>query len=261
MQHDEAQRGLALLIVATAALTGGLHLVGAPQGFWVDWSDPIAWLEGASADQAIAALLRLAGIVVGYWVLATTVLYAITARTRRKALRWIRVITLPGIRRVVDRALATAIAASIAAAPLTPAAAEEPPPVPPVVFDITTDGIPVPHIRLQENPSPEPAPDTTDVESPTMVRVPTAPVVVVAQPATASVTTTPNTRHTVERGDNLWLIADQHLHQSTGQATAEDVARYWRRVIEANESTLRSGDPNLIYPGEIVTLPELEIAP
>ena len=57
-------------------------------------------------------------------------------------------------------------------------------------------------------------------------------------------------------GDNLWLIARAALERtSTARVDDADVARYWRTVIGANRSTLRSGDPSLVFPGEIVTLP------
>jgi hypothetical protein len=52
-------------------------------------------------------------------------------------------------------------------------------------------------------------------------------------------------------GDNLWSIAAAHI----GARRAADVAPYWRQVVDANRSTLRSGDPNLIFPGELVALP------
>jgi nucleoid-associated protein YgaU len=60
----------------------------------------------------------------------------------------------------------------------------------------------------------------------------------------------------VRPGDNLWVIARAELIRSTG-ALPDDrrVARYWRSVLEANRGTLRSGNPSLIFPGEIVTLP------
>ena len=35
----------------------------------------------------------------------------------------------------------------------------------------------------------------------------------------------------------------------------EEIARYWRTVCDANRDTLRSGNVDLVYPGEIVTLP------
>ncbi len=60
----------------------------------------------------------------------------------------------------------------------------------------------------------------------------------------------------VEDGDHLWKISQAHLDRVLGQpATAEEVDPYWRSVIEANRERLLSGDPNLIYPGEVVVLP------
>jgi hypothetical protein len=54
----------------------------------------------------------------------------------------------------------------------------------------------------------------------------------------------------------LWLIAKAEVaRRSSGTAAEGQVARYWRLVVAANRATLRSGDPSLIYPGEIVTLP------
>lgn len=60
----------------------------------------------------------------------------------------------------------------------------------------------------------------------------------------------------VERGDHLWKISQDHLDQALGEpATVGDVDPYWRSVIDANRDRIRSGDPNLIYPGEVVMLP------
>jgi nucleoid-associated protein YgaU len=38
-------------------------------------------------------------------------------------------------------------------------------------------------------------------------------------------------------------------------AGPDEVAGFWRSVIEANRELIRSGDPDLIYPGEVVVLP------
>jgi nucleoid-associated protein YgaU len=63
----------------------------------------------------------------------------------------------------------------------------------------------------------------------------------------------------VAPGDNLWTIARDRLAEVTGRPAAElgerEVARYWLQVVDANRATLRSGDPDLIFPGETIKLP------
>lgn len=54
--------------------------------------------------------------------------------------------------------------------------------------------------------------------------------------------------YTIVPGDNLSRIA----------AAAYGNPREWKTIWKANKSKLRSGDPNLIFPGEILWLPELE---
>jgi hypothetical protein len=45
--------------------------------------------------------------------------------------------------------------------------------------------------------------------------------------------------------------------RTTGVAHPTDavIAEYWERVVALNRATLRSGNPSLIFPGEIVALP------
>jgi nucleoid-associated protein YgaU len=63
----------------------------------------------------------------------------------------------------------------------------------------------------------------------------------------------------VAKGDHLWKISEHHLRRVLGrQATKVEISPYWRRVIETNRTKLRSGDPDLIYPGEVVTLPAVD---
>jgi nucleoid-associated protein YgaU len=62
---------------------------------------------------------------------------------------------------------------------------------------------------------------------------------------------------TVEPGDHLWKISQAQLDLTLGRpAGIEEVGPYWLSVIEANRDRLRSGDPDLIFPGEVVMLPE-----
>ena len=62
--------------------------------------------------------------------------------------------------------------------------------------------------------------------------------------------------HVVAPGENLWVIARAHL-LADGQLAPRDVEvhAYWTRLIHDNLSTLRSGDANLIHPGERLVLP------
>jgi nucleoid-associated protein YgaU len=59
----------------------------------------------------------------------------------------------------------------------------------------------------------------------------------------------------VARGDHLWKISERRLEEAFG-ADGPAVGPYWRQVIEVNRDGLRSGDPDLIYPGEVITVPD-----
>jgi nucleoid-associated protein YgaU len=63
---------------------------------------------------------------------------------------------------------------------------------------------------------------------------------------------------TVRPGDHLWKISARHLHQNSPDSR---VSPYWRRVVAVNTPSLRSGDPDLIYPGETITLPPINERP
>jgi LysM repeat protein len=55
----------------------------------------------------------------------------------------------------------------------------------------------------------------------------------------------PGTKYTIVKNDTLWDIA----------AAAYGTGRKYTVIWEANKSSLRSGDPNLIYPGEVLWIP------
>ncbi len=60
----------------------------------------------------------------------------------------------------------------------------------------------------------------------------------------------------VEPGDHLWKISAGRLQVVLGrEASNSEISPYWRTVIEENRAGLRSGDPDLIYPGEVIALP------
>ena len=60
----------------------------------------------------------------------------------------------------------------------------------------------------------------------------------------------------VEPGDHLWKISASHLEGILDRpAETAEIDPYWRVVIETNRALLSSGDPDLIYPGEVIELP------
>ncbi len=62
--------------------------------------------------------------------------------------------------------------------------------------------------------------------------------------------------YVVRRGDNLWSIAAGRVREELASADNAAIARYWRRIIDVNSDRLRSGDPDLIFPGETIVLPD-----
>lgn len=63
--------------------------------------------------------------------------------------------------------------------------------------------------------------------------------------------------HVAEPGDNLWSITAAHLEAAGADHDTAHVREAWREVVAANRDRLRSGDPDLIYPGESITLSPL----
>jgi hypothetical protein len=71
----------------------------------------------------------------------------------------------------------------------------------------------------------------------------------------------PARSHRVVEGDNLWTIARDHIAAVTNRRSSEladhEIATYWLRVMAVNRAALRSGNPDLIFPGELIMLPPL----
>ena len=225
MRLLRALRGTALLGAEVGAIALLLRL-DLPS---VDWSHLSTWLETVAPEDAVVALVRAAAIATAAYLLSTTALYVIASVTRVPALiRGASVITLPGLRRVVDGALA----ATIVIAPTSVAFGASP---------ATAQPAPV----SAQAYSPSPAGDTGPTYEPT--------------PAGGQTPDAPAATHVVRRGDSLWTIATEHLATTRGVSADAvpqlEVAEVWRAIVNLNVSSLSSGDPNLIYPGEIVQLP------
>ena len=177
------------------------------------------WSHGD--DLALATAWIIASIASAWLFLATgACVLALGFARPRLARRLVPVLPL-GIRRLVE----VAIVGSCLTIPAlsTPALAH------PHIAAVVVDDQPVVRSPI---PRPDPLTDVAPTPSPLPQHV------------------------VVHADDSLWLIARASLIRVVGTQPGDiEVARYWRAVIAANRSTLRSGDPSLIFPGEIVSLP------
>ena len=199
--------------------------------------------------------VALAGAV---WLLATTVLSVAAVSVRRPRLvRASVALTTPALRRLVAAAvLSVGTLGPVAAA----GAAEEPPPSVAVrdgrAVAVSATGDPGPAVRATPAVVPtdpdSPTPTGTGVVVPTDPDSPTdSPTGTGAGGATVSVTVAP--------GDSLWELTRAALARESGRAPVEvgndEVAPRWLLVCEANQSRVRSGDVDLLAPGEEVVIP------
>ena len=62
--------------------------------------------------------------------------------------------------------------------------------------------------------------------------------------------------HVVEPGDSMWTVAAGEVERRSGSAgDPATVASYWSELVDANQD-VASGDVDLIYPGEELSLPD-----
>jgi hypothetical protein len=104
---------LGLLGLELAAVAG-LHWLGRFEGLRIGWDQPVRWLLSSPVQDVLGALLRTVGLVMAYWLLASTLLYLLASLTRLPgAVRAVGWATLPVVRRVADHAVAVTLATSM----------------------------------------------------------------------------------------------------------------------------------------------------
>jgi len=231
-------RVLALLILVggeVVALAVLLRL-GTRPPFALPRHDINGWLRATTPPDALAAVLRVVAIAVSGWSLIITVAYSVARAARAPAaIRATAWSTVPAVRRMVDAALTASIVAGSVTAPFV------------VPSSAGAAGGPAP---TSSTPTRSAVRDgrATTFPSGTAAAGPTAVETVV-----------------VTVGDDLWQIAARQLARLTGgdatQLDPELLASYWLAVCKENRAVLRSGDVNLIVPGEVLTLPPIPPAP
>lgn len=236
------------------------------------WLPPPDRILTAGPEEAVYGAVWLLAAAITAWVGLTTVLSVLAYVTRiPTAVRATRWITIAPIRHLSRRTAALVLAVGSLSIS-TPAGAAHAPPVPYVVtaehpgaaidaaggaiLPAPPMGTTVPIPTVATNPDRHlasgPPPDTRGV----MVPVPhlaDGTLDVLWDHGEASVT------YTVQRGDHLWSITAGYLAAHLGRtASAEEIAALWSQVIEINRDLIGSGDPNLIFPGERIVLPDLD---
>lgn len=276
------------ILTLETALIGVLHHSAVI--FPVDWASLSVWMQFTPTDQVLMGAFRYVALALTYWLLLSTVIVAfgVVAQLPRlvRSVEWA---TLPFVRTAARRAVALSLATSAIAptvALISPMAHashqtvedghpkgdaelgwrdEQPdtvvigmsdggtfiPPGATVPRQATVSEASVPTPRLS-NPSLNPGPPTPLLPS-------VAKVEAVTREEAGS--------HLVVRGDNLWMIATEYLRGEQLKAerlqadlpdvklTKQDIASYWGRLVELNRPRLRSENPDLIFPGEIIELP------
>lgn len=233
-----------------------LHRLGAAPGL-----DAGVMLQpGAAPADALMAAARLAGLVAAWWLLAGTVLSAAAAVTRAPgAVRALARIAPVPIRLLAARAVAATLSVSIAAGGGVPAAADAVPAAD-LAVPVVHDGVVIPPAAtLRGEDAGAAAIGTAPPGGSTGVGAsPGAGEVHVVAPGAS---TGAGEVHVVAPGEHLWAIASARVAaarpRGAGPPPGAAVAVYWLRLVEANRDGLRSGDPDVVHPGERLALPPL----
>lgn len=237
-------RLIIVVVLETGALAWLLFLGHRP---WlrIDWSDFGKWIRATPAEDAIAAMIWLAALGCMMWLAGSTVLYLIALAGKvRLLIRSVQWMTLPVIRRVTEKALGTMLVASTMAA--VPVRADPPPPI--VVAVNEDDTLVPPGLAGQVGTLPH---------GPAVLAEPAAPPL---QPSEGrlGVDAVVPAEVTVRSGDNLWIMCRRYLTGALGhRPTNGEVAPYWRQVIANNRPHLISGNPDLIFAGEVIEMPPI----
>ncbi|HUF33475.1 MAG TPA: hypothetical protein VMN58_09745 [Acidimicrobiales bacterium] len=250
---DPPWRRVALLtgwVAALVAVALGVGALGSGALAAPDLTSPSTWSTWAAERtpvEAAFAVLRLVVVALAWYLLVVTLL-AVVARAGRagRLVTVVDVVTLPLVRPMVHGAvglgLVGATVAGVGAGQVSTGA---------LVTHTTADarlasalGDPVPGGDVLRELPPHEGDGV-----PVMHRLP--------DDDAAPPSTTAAPEWEVGPGDHLWSVAARLLEESWGRSVTEDeVAPYWRTVVEANADRLvEPSNADLIFPGQILTVP------
>lgn len=227
-----------LALVAVLLPVGGA--LAAPPLDPARWGD---WLAARTAEGAAFAVLRVVALgLAGYLLLATALAVALRLGDAGRLLTVADVVTLPFVRGIVQAGLGVGLAgASVAAVGAGTGTVHRP------------TAAEVALVSTETAPDPGPV----DAPPPVLRRID----VVAPEPETIAV---PDAlTWTVAPGDHLWAVATRVLADAWGRQPAEaEIVPFWEAVVEVNRAGLPDpGNPDLLFPGQVLTLPAPPHAP
>jgi hypothetical protein len=225
----------ALVVVITVLLAAGRGALATPPvGSFDELAD---WLDRTDTVTAVLAIVRVVVLALAVWLLVALLLGALGRALGRARLAAAADRALPRPLRALLTGLAGAGAASVVVLGAGPAQHDR------------GDAVPVGE-RLVLLPEQDDGTATMSV-LPAEDTAPAAP----APPATPAAPATPAT-WTVAPGESFWSIAEEVLADAWGRPpTDAEIDPYWRRLIAANRDRISSGNPDLIFPGQVFDLP------
>jgi nucleoid-associated protein YgaU len=255
--------GTVLAITLPVAAIIALHRLGSMEWLRIDFADLDGWARRNRVEDAFAAVLRYVALAGAYWLALSSAAYLLARLSGvARLIDTTAVLTLPAVRRVTDRLVIGTLAVSTLAGPaiaVTSQLSDRPPvttadPIAsrleageaqPDASDQFIDLTALDEADLEElAPPPRPLPPPN--EAPT------------DEPPTISIRADAHLEVIVTEGDHLWALAERRVSEMLGRPAADhEIAPYWRNVIISNPE-LRSGNPDVIYPGEVIVLPPLD---
>jgi hypothetical protein len=201
----------------------------------------------AAPEDGVVLASWWATMFLGAWFLVSVTLWSIALHSRLPlAARFAARIALPGTRKLAETTLTVALMLAPAACT---AGASEAPTLSLIARGVAAESSPMTSLPPITPTTAAPVSQTDPVELTDDVEPE------VADPGGASLDE-PSPFYEVQRGDNLWGIAESQLGAELGRVpSSAEVAPYWRELVNLNRGSLSSGEPDLIFPGELLSLP------
>lgn len=242
--------GLLLSIALGGRGLGGSVLAPPPLGDPGWWS---SWAVGRTPLQASFAVLAWVVVALAWYLLAVSLLGA-GARLwgARRLVSVVDLVTVPVIRRSLHAALGVGLVGTSMAGVAGATAIARPAPSGAMPFELVAATV-----ATEAGSEPTTVPDDgADDQPPVMQLLPDEVPGADPIPAVPTGGLT-ESEWEVRPGDHLWSVAEHVLERGGDDSISDSaVAEYWWRLIVANTDRLADpGNPDLIFPGQILSLP------